>query len=302
MSPDSLIILPSNHLTLTCPITTFNVSIEYLHLFDQIVSAKGRIVIKLGGGLITNKNKVKTLDKDAINKVCEVIKILTEEGYKIIIVHGAGSYGHILSKEMKISEGISHDIYEKQIKAVKQIREDMRELNDEVIDSLKRVNLDSMGFPPSIWAKNTGKEFIGDIDIFEKEIGEIIPICFGDVVQRDDENEFGILSGDDLMYRLSMEIPEVIFTVFLLGDVDGVMDKPPDNLDANLISTWKRYDSIKTSHNSEVDVTGGMDLKLTRASEIANKIENVWFLNGNNPERILQLVRTGSTIGTKINP
>jgi isopentenyl phosphate kinase len=302
MSPDSLIILPSNHLTLTCPITTFNVSIEYLYLFDQIVSVKGRIVIKLGGGLITNKNKAKTLDKDAINKVCEIIKILTEEEYKIIIVHGAGSYGHILSKEMKISEGINHEIYEKQIKAVKQIREDMKELNNEVIDSLKKVNLDSVGFPPSIWAMNTGKEFIGNIDIFEKEIGEIIPICFGDVVQRDDENEFGILSGDDLMYRLSMEIPEVNFTVFLLGDVDGVMDKPPDNLDANLISTWKKYDSIKTSHNSEVDVTGGMDLKLLRASEIANKIENVWFLNGNNPERILQLVRTGSTIGTKINP
>ena len=302
MSPDSLIILPSNHPTLTCPITIFNVSIEYLYLFDQIVSVKGRIVIKLGGGLITNKNKVKTLDKDAINKVCEVIKILTEEGYKIIIVHGAGSYGHILSKEMKISEGMNDEIYEKQIKAVEQIRENMKELNNEVIDSLKKVNLDSRGFPPSIWAMNTGKEFIGNIDIFEKEIGETIPICFGDVVKRDDENEFGILSGDDLMYRLSMEIPEVIFTVFLLGDVDGVMDKPPDNLDANLISTWKRYDSIKTSHNSEVDVTGGMDLKLTRASEIANKIENVWFLNGNNPERILQLVRTGSTIGTKINP
>jgi isopentenyl phosphate kinase len=302
MSPDSLIILPSNHVTLTCPITVFNVSIEYLHLFDQIVNGKGRIVIKLGGGLITNKNKAKTLHKDAINKVCEVIKILIEEEYNIIIVHGAGSYGHILSKEMKISEGINHDIYDKQIKAVKQIREDMRELNGEVIDSLKRVNLDSIGFPPSIWAKNTGKEFMGDIDIFEKNIGTIIPICFGDVVQRDDDKEFGILSGDDLMYRLSIEIPEVNFTIFLLGDVDGVMDKPPDNVDAKLVSIWKTNDSIRTSHNSEFDVTGGMDLKLLRASEIAKKIENVWFLNGDKPERILQLVRTGSTIGTKINP
>ena len=266
------------------------------------MSTKGRIVIKLGGGLITNKNKVKTLDKDAINKVCKVIKILIEEKYNIIIVHGAGSYGHILSKEMKISEGINHDINDKQIKAVKQIREDMRELNNEVIDSLKRVNLNSTGFPPSIWAKNIGKEFIGDISIFEKKLGEIIPICFGDVVERDDEKEFGILSGDDLMYRLSIEIPDVNFTIFLLGDVDGVMDKPPDNSDAELVPIWNSNDSIRTSHNSEVDVTGGMDLKLMRASEIAKKIDNVWFLNGDRPERILQLVRTGSTIGTKIKP
>ena len=302
MSPDSLIIHPSNHVTLTCPITAFNVSIEYSHAFDQIVSVKGRIVIKLGGGLITNKNKAKTLDKDAINKVCEVINILKEEKYKIIIVHGAGSYGHILSKEMKISEGINHDIRDKQIKAVKQIRENMRELNNEVIDSLKKVNLNSIGFPPSIWAKNIGKEFTGDISIFEKKLEGEIPICFGDVVDRDDEKEFGILSGDDLMYRLSIEIPDVNFTIFLLGDVDGVMDKPPDNSDAKLISNWKNNDSIQTSHNSDVDVTGGMDLKLMRASEIAEKIDNVWFLNGNRPERILQLVRTGSAIGTKINP
>jgi len=266
------------------------------------VSAKGRIVIKLGGGLITNKNKVKTIDKNAINKVCEVVKILIEEGYKIIIVHGAGSYGHILSKETKIAEGINQDIYEKQIKAVKQIRKDMRELNDEVIDSLKQINLDSIGFPPSIWAKNTGKKFNGDISIFEIKKGEIIPICFGDIVQRDDEKEFGILSGDDLMYRISIEIPNVNFSIFLLGDVDGVMDRPPDDLDASLISVWNKNDSIRTSHNSEIDVTGGMDLKLMRASEISNEIENVWFLNGNNPERMLQLVRTGHTIGTKINP
>ena len=104
------------------------------------------------------------------------------------------------------------------------------------------------------------------------------------------------------MYRLSIEIPEVNYTIFLLGDVDGVMDQPPENLDAKLVSLWKKNDFIRTSHNSEIDVTGGMDLKLIRASEIAKKVDNVWFINGNYPERIIQLIRTGSTIGTKINP
>ena len=201
---------------------------------------------------------------------------------------------------MRISEGVRQEIYEKQIKAIKQIRENMRELNDEVIDSLERVNTDSMGFPPSIWVKNTGKKFTGDIEIFNKNIGEIIPICYGDVVQRDDEKEFVYYLGDDLMYRLSIEIPEVNYTIFLLGDVDGVMDQPPENLDAKLVSLWKKNDFIRTSHNSEIDVTGGMDLKLIRASEIAKKVDNVWFINGNYPERIIQLIRTGSTIGLKL--
>jgi len=266
------------------------------------VSAKGRIVIKLGGGLITNKNLSKTLDKEAIDRVCEILKIVSDEGYKIIIVHGAGSYGHILSKEMDISNGVNYKIYDQQISAIEQIRKDMRELNNEIIGSLKKVNLNSVGYPPSLWAKNLGKNFSGDIEVFKKENNQIIPICFGDVVYRNDENEFGILSGDDLMYRLSMEIPEVCFTIFLLGDVDGVLDKPPNDSDAKLVTKWSKKDTVATIHNSEIDVTGGMDLKLMRASEISNKIENVWFINGKKPERILQLIRTGSTIGTKINP
>lgn len=266
------------------------------------MSVKGRIVLKLGGGLITNKNHAKTLDKTAIDRVCNILKVLFDDGYRIIIVHGAGSYGHILSKEMKISDGIIPEIYEKQIIAINQIRDDMKELNDEVRDSLQKVDLESNRYSPSDWATNTGKDFIGNIEMFKKEKGEKIPISYGDVVQKNDEKEFGILSGDDLMYRISREIPNVIYTIFLLGDVDGVMDNPPRHHNATLVPVWSKYDSIITLHNSKIDVTGGMDLKLMRASEIAKKIENVWFINGNNPERILELIRTGTTIGTKINP
>lgn len=72
------------------------------------MNSKGRIVIKLGGGLITNKNLSKTINKEAIKNVCNTIKQLNDEGYVLIIVHGAGSYGHILSKKMDIANGINN--------------------------------------------------------------------------------------------------------------------------------------------------------------------------------------------------
>ena len=266
------------------------------------MNSKGRIVIKLGGGLITNKNLSKTINKEAIKNICNTLKQLNDEGYVLIIVHGAGSYGHILSKKMDIANGINKEIQEQQINAVKQIRSNMIELNNEVIKSLKKIGLLAIGHPPSKWAKGIGKDFTGNLEIFETINNDKIPICFGDVVDRDDRNKFGILSGDDLMYRISMEIPNVNFTIFLLGDVDGVLTNPPNNVNAKLIKNYSKNDIPNTFHNSDIDVTGGIDLKLLRAVEISNKIENVWFLNGNRSERIMQLIHTGTTIGTKILP
>ncbi len=268
----------------------------------QYVNSKGRIVIKLGGGLITNKNLYKTIDKESINNVCNTLKQLDDEGYTLIIIHGAGSYGHILSKRMNIANGINHEFHEQQINAVKEIRSNMMELNDEVINSLKELGLDAIGYPPSKWAKGTGKDFTGNLDMFETNNNDKIPICFGDVVDRDDEYEFGILSGDDLMYRISMEIPNVKYTIFLLGDVDGVLTNPPNNTNAKLIEKYTKNDIITTFHSSDIDVTGGIDLKLLRAFEISKKIDNVWFLNGKRCDRIIQLIRTGTTLGTKIIP
>ncbi|MBT5614347.1 MAG: hypothetical protein HOJ64_05690 [Euryarchaeota archaeon] len=266
------------------------------------MDSKGRVVIKLGGGLITDKSISKTINMSAIDKVCKVILEIQNEGYNIIIVHGAGSYGHILAKEMDIANGIDKNNRHGQRNAVKKIRKDMLELNSHVIESLENLNLNVEVHPPSKWAKGIGMNFKGDITIFEKKPKGVIPMCFGDVVDREDDFEFGILSGDDLMYRLSVEIPDVKYTIFLLGDVGGVMDLPPTNPDAKILEIWSKTNFVKTKHNSDIDVTGGIDLKLDRAARISKHVSEVWFLDGRNPNRIIELIRDGETIGTKIIP
>jgi len=264
------------------------------------VDSKGRVVIKLGGGLITDKSKSKTINMNAIDKVCKVMLEIQNEGYNLIIVHGAGSYGHILAKEMNIGKGIDKNNENAQRKAVKKIRKDMLELNSHVVESMENLNLNVVVHPPSRWAKGIGINFKGDITIFEKESNRLIPVCFGDVVDREDGFEFGILSGDDLMYRLSLEIPDVKYTIFLLGDVEGVMDLPPTNPNAKILKIWSKHKFVKTNHNSDIDVTGGIDLKLDRAARISKHVSEVWFLDGRNPNRIIELIRDGETIGTKI--
>lgn len=261
---------------------------------------KGRIVIKLGGNLITDKSSQKTIRREEINAVSSVLAATIDEGYTLVIVHGAGSFGHLLARRWLIDTGAKPEILGGQRDAVSHIRTDMRELNSEIVSSLARNGLRSEGLPPSNWAEGTGREFVGDLSIFERESADVIPITFGDVVNKGGMEEFGILSGDDLMLRLSLELPDVTHSIFLLGDAGGVMDRPPDQTGAQLLPSWKPQDDIASNHLPEIDVTGGINLKLERASEIANVVKEVWLLDGREPDRVLELLSAGKTVGTKI--
>ena len=52
-------------------------------------------------------------------------------------------------------------------------------------------------------------------------------ITHGDVVPVDGDMKFGILSGDDLVVRLCLEIPNVKRLVFAIGGVDGLLSIHP---------------------------------------------------------------------------
>ena len=135
-----------------------------------------RVVIKLGGGLITDKGSMKKFDSDSMERVSDSISSVVEMGVPIVIVHGAGSFGHLLAKEWSISEGVDKKIAEDQRLVVDEIRSDMRELNGLVIDKLTDSELESEGLPPSEWAIGTGSMFQGDITNFERGVGAPIPI------------------------------------------------------------------------------------------------------------------------------
>ena len=259
-----------------------------------------KVVVKLGGGLITDKSSIKTPRLDIIDSICDEISNLVSSGNSVIIVHGAGSYGHLLAKKWSLSQGLRKDFSRQQREAVQIVRSDMRELSSLVSKSLRDRGLETITLPPSEWAKNTGASFEGDLSMFDSSPDYVVPITFGDIVNVDGAAEFGILSGDDLMARISIEIPSVTHCVFLLGDADGMMDKPPHLEGSKLIKLWKSGEFVETEHNTEQDVTGGIELKAERASLISKKVEEVWFINGNCPERLSELLTDGTTIGTKI--
>ena len=258
-----------------------------------------RVAIKLGGGLITDKGSMKKFDQKAVEKVVETLFSVYELGASLVLVHGAGSFGHLLAKKWGIANGLDIQKEREQWEAVRVIRSDMRELNNLIIGKMEERGLECIGYPPSDWAKGTGARFTGDISIFQGRCGQPIPVTFGDVVDTDDESKFGILSGDDLMLRLSTEL-QVTHSIFLIGDSEGVLTGPPDESDSELITQLGPDTKVKGEHDVEIDVTGGIGLKIERSLEIAKVVEEVWIIDGREPGRVLELLASGETTGTKI--
>ena len=108
-----------------------------------------RVAIKLGGGLISDKSSMKKFNPDAVERVVDTIFSISELGVSIILVHGAGSFGHLLAKKWKIADGVKTEISKSQREAVEEIRSDMRELNGLIIDKFEERGLSCIGHPPS---------------------------------------------------------------------------------------------------------------------------------------------------------
>lgn len=250
----------------------------------------GIVILKWGGGLITYKEKICEANYEIIDSLANTC---FKSRKRLVVVHGAGSFGHLKSKEFRLSEG-NIDGFEQE-NGVRQVREDMLLLNSIVVSSLEKYGLSVKSFPPHTWAKGTGPNFAGDLPFHEG-----ITVVYGDVVD-DDEQEFGILSGDDLMVRYAVESENVERVIFAMGGVDGILRVPPDRAkDDDLIEEWSQNMQFEGEHESDIDVTGGIGLKASRASMIANTGKEVLFINGEISERVFSAIMGKRVIGTRI--
>ena len=250
----------------------------------------GTVILKWGGGLITRKSNLCEANYGVIDSLSEICR---RSDKNLVIIHGAGSFGHLKAKKYRLAEGNIPGI--DQNTGVKEVRNDMLELNSIVVKSLQNHGLSVMTYPPHKWATGTGPYFGGELPIHEG-----ITVVYGDVVD-DSEKGFGILSGDDLMFRYATELPDVERAVFAIGGVDGILKVPPEHAKPeDLIEVWSPQMEFEGEHASDIDVTGGIGLKAARGAMIAEKGVDVLIINGEIPERVLSAINGQSVKGTRI--
>jgi len=66
------------------------------------------IILKLGGSVITNKTKVASFKKEVVDDLSREIKRANKQ---LIIIHGAGSFGHIYAKKYIVLETPQDKVY-----------------------------------------------------------------------------------------------------------------------------------------------------------------------------------------------
>lgn len=233
------------------------------------------ILIKLGGSIITNKQKPLSPRRKTIDNILKEIGKIKEP---IIIVHGGGSYGHYWS--------VKYDMHTKPAKTspkgVAIVKNSMVELNKIILDSAVKNRINSYCLPPTDFMNGNKAIKSKILTINDISKSGLTPITFGDALWFGQKKSY-ILSGDVIMTTIG-KILKPRLSLFVL-DVDGVYS---DLKTKKLIHDFKKEKpEIK---NNKMDVTGGMTRKITEANNMAKVGLKIFFVNGNKPKRITDAV------------
>ncbi len=241
------------------------------------------ILIKFGGSIITNKEKPLSARRKTIENLAKSLKKIDEP---IIIVHGGGSYGHYWS--------VKYDMHTKErkydLQGVAIVKNSMIELNKIILDLMLKNKLKPYSLPPTDFMSGN-KPIPNKVKEIEKIAKSgLIPVTYGDALWFGQNKTF-ILSGDKIMTHLA-KILKPRLCVFALNE-DGLYS---DLKSKKLISELKGQRPLISQN--KMDVTGGMTRKVEEASKISKMGMNVFFVNGNKPERIVKAIKNRKFEGT----
>ena len=228
------------------------------------------LVIKLGGAAITEKSKLETLNEHSLQQVAHLVLQIHLSGKTVVLVHGAGSFGHHAARQHSVHLGFPHSSRH----GFSETRSSVTLLSNHVIKALTGAGLPCVACSPFPEWRTSGLAVTdwpsGTIEAVLR--ARLIPVLHGDCVL-DDQQGCCVLSGDAIAVTLCghFSVEKVLF----LTDVDGVFSKPPGQSGASLV---KIISSLSTSGNllgdihasvSDYDVTGGMFGKVMLAMDIS---------------------------------
>ncbi|MCX8200231.1 MAG: isopentenyl phosphate kinase [Candidatus Micrarchaeota archaeon] len=254
------------------------------------------VAIKLGGSIITQKSKFKTPNLQAIDALCALISEYYKKGVRFIVVHGAGSYAHIPSKEYGLADGIRGDDGQVHFAYVHSLCEELSTL---IINSLVGKGVPAISFHPATFVIQKNKlPFKIDDKMLLRYLKEgFVPVTHGDVVL-DNSIRTSIISGDALMDYFGKRIAGKLIFV---SDVDGLLTSLDGKGELIREVTRDNFKGVYSvvSGSKHVDVTGGM----------AGKIKNLmslkcpsYIVSGKHPNRIRSILDGRNDIYTKFIP
>lgn len=244
-----------------------------------------KIILKLGGSVITKKEGYKEVNREEIERISNVLKELwpSIKG-NLTLINGAGSFGHAVVKRWKVNNGVFTD--EEKL-GFSDVYNACLGLSNYVVDELIKKGIPAFYIPPYFVAKQRDgklKEFKGHV-FLEKMAEGFLPVSGGSMVE-DETLGKSIISGDRIIMALSKYFDIVAFGT----DVDGVLDNEGNTI--REISRENAEEVFPLLSTKEGDYTGAM---LGKVKEIFNmpKGRVVYIFNARNTEQLEELLREG---------
>lgn len=249
-------------------------------------------ILKLGGSVITNKKGYKAANIEQIKNMAKLLADVWKNGERqLVIVHGAGSFGHAVVLKHKINEGINN---EKQKVAYSDTHAACSELSLLLIEMLIEAGVPAVSIPPSALIKQKNKRIteFNDSIINDYLKAGYLPVLYGDMVL-DEELGGSVCSGDQIMAWFGNKKGTEV--LIFATDVDGVLD---DNDNVIKQINKQNFEEIsKHLKERDNDVTGAMKGKVKELLDV-----DAWsyIVNANKPERIKALLERKDTLSTAI--
>ena len=271
--------------------------------------------LKLGGSLITDKMKPYTPLLDVMDDLALQIttSLQTQPNLRLVIGHGAGSFGHVAASEYKTRDGypqpspLTHrerDTNEENYwKGFAEVWYQASTLNRYVMEALHKAGLRTIALPPSASViASDGRVAVWETTPIRMALAAgIVPVIFGDVVF--DEVRGGtILSTENLFTFLVKALhPD---RVLLAGIEEAVWEDFPERKRPIERITPESFEGIRhgVGRSAAADVTGGMEAKVREMLELIqeNPGLKIQIFSGTQPGNLVRAL-LGDKLGTEIS-
>ncbi len=240
------------------------------------------IFLKLGGSLITDKDKPYTPRLDKLKDLALEIKTVLDSTPELVLIlgHGSGSFGHTAAKKYGTRDGVKPsplaplpqqgegDYW----KGFAEVRFQAAELTRYVMQTLLEASVPAIPFSPSSsMVSNNRKVTSHNILAIQNALEvHLLPVVHGDVAF--DETLGGtILSTEDVFGFLAEHFPPT--RILLAGIEAGVWEDFPARTKLVKQIQLADYEKMRAgiSGSASTDVTGGMKAKVEEMLELIKK-------------------------------
>ncbi len=221
---------------------------------------QGLTIIKLGGALITDKSKPYTLRKRILKRVTkEIADVLGP----CVIVHGAGSFGHVPVIKRTLYDGFTGV---SQLPDLSQTMLEVFDLRMAVTKALQEAGLAPVVFLPSNIFFMTSGEISGHFSGgYRQYLSLGMTLVFSGDMCADTQRGFSVCSGDKVVQLLALLLhPEqVIFATDVAGlfTADPKLEPKAELISEIALSQIHKYEKM-ADEAATPDITKGMRGKL----------------------------------------